>query len=235
MPALQSMRSLTSEAIENQLMLMWRQAARADLASGNPVVAHNSVMTLMAFTSDKERSHRIAQVVGDIIAQVAARAIVLIPAPQQPSAPPLDVSLSIQERDSSGQLAHGEAIVIKAHDDTVRHLPGAVLPLVLSGLPAFLWWSGEPPWHTELLDALVDGCDRLIVDSSETASGQRTLVRLNELSSRKKTSLGITDLNWFRQEPWRELVAQFFDDATTRAISMASSASVSSTRRATTR
>ena len=59
LPAVHSMRSLTSDAIENQLMLMWRQAAHADLATGSPVVAHNSVMTLIAFTGHEERSHRI--------------------------------------------------------------------------------------------------------------------------------------------------------------------------------
>lgn len=205
------LRTLTSEAIESELMTMWRQAATVGLASGNPVLAHNSVMTLVAYTPDTEHGQRVGEVVGALIGQVAARAIVLVPVPAQPGSPPVEVSLRIQDRDAQNKPAHGEEILIQAHDDAVWHLPGAVLPLVLSGLPAFLWWTGEPPWHTELFDALVDGCDRLIVDSSEVAHAERTLVRLAELVSRKKSSCAVTDLNWCRQLPWRELVAQFFD------------------------
>jgi glucose-6-phosphate dehydrogenase assembly protein OpcA len=205
------LRTLTSDAIENQLMVMWRQVASTDLASGNPVLAHNSVMTLVAYTPGKQQSRRVCEVVGDVLGRVAARAIVLVPVPAQPGAPPVEVSLRIHERDANNQPAHGEEILIQAHDDAVWHLPGAVLPLVLSGLPAFLWWTGEPPWQTELFDALVDGCDRLIVDASEVEHAERTLVRLHELVGRKKTSCAVTDLNWRRQTPWRELVAQFFD------------------------
>jgi len=211
------LRTLTSEAIESELMAMWRQAATVGLASGNPVLAHNSVMTLVAYTPDSAHGQRVGEVVGAIIGQVAARAIVLVPVLTQPGTPPVEVALRIQERDTQNQPAHGEEILIQAHDDAVWHLPGAVLPLVLSGLPAFLWWTGEPPWHKELFDALVDGCDRLIVDSSEVTHVERTLVRLAELVSRKKSSCAVTDLNWSRQLPWRELVAQFFDAPNVRA------------------
>jgi glucose-6-phosphate dehydrogenase assembly protein OpcA len=205
------LRTLTSEAIERALMVMWRQVATVGLASGNPVLAHNSVMTLVAYTPDQAYGRRVGEVVGAIIGQVAARAIVLVPVPAQPGTPPVEVSLRIQDRDAQNQPAHGEEILIQVHDEAVWHLPGAVLPLVLSGLPAFLWWTGEPPWQKELFDALVDGCDRLIVDLSEVTHAEHALVRLAELVSRKKTSCAVTDLNWCRQLPWRGLVAQFFD------------------------
>jgi glucose-6-phosphate dehydrogenase assembly protein OpcA len=206
------MLQLTSDAIENQLMLMWRQVASAAQASGALVVARSSVLTLVVYTGGNGRSERVCRQVDSIIAQVAARGIVLVPEPAAPGGAPIAVTLSVMQTDAAGNPAHGERILIQAHDDAVRHLPGAVLPLILSGLPAFLWWTGEPPWRTELFEAMVDGCDRLLVDTSDVTQAERALVGLSDLMKRKKASCAITDLNWMRQMPWRELVAQFFDD-----------------------
>ena len=42
-----------------------------------------------------------------------------------------------------------------------------VEPLLISDLPVFLRWRGEPPWGAPELEQLVDLTDRLIVDSTE--------------------------------------------------------------------
>ncbi len=214
--SLAPLRALTSGAIENQLAAMWRQVSSADLAAGGAAVARASVMTLVAYAENPARGKLVEEVISDLIAQMAARAIVLMPTPAQPASPSIEVALYIKDRDANNNAGHGEEVLIRAHDDAVWHLAGAVLPLVLSGLPAFLWWTGEPPWHTELLESLVDGCDRLIVDGSEVSHVERSLVRLAELVSRKKHSCAVTDLNWRRQRPWRELIAQFFDAPSVR-------------------
>jgi len=206
------LRHVTSDAIEEQLSRMWREGTEAALAAGSPVLARNSLLTLVVYAPGDERGRSVLREVRRITAQMPVRAIALVPGPAAPGSAPLDVSLSITQRDASGNPAHGEEILLLAYDDVVRHLPGAVLPLILSGLPSFLWWAGEPPWRTELLEALVDGCDRLIVDASEAAQAERALTGLADLMRRKKSSCAISDLNWARQAPWRELVAQFFDD-----------------------
>jgi hypothetical protein len=170
----------------------------------------------VAYTGGDGHSERVCRQVDSIIAQVAARGIVLVPEPgsprSKPGAAPISVTLSVMQTDASGNPAHGERILIQAQDDAVRHLPGAVLPLILSGLPAFLWWTGQPPWRKELFEAMVDGCDRLLVDTSDMTQAEHALLGLSDLMKRKKASCAITDLNWMRQKPWRELVAQFFDD-----------------------
>src|SRR5436305_1710619 len=42
-----------------------------------------------------------------------------------------------------------------------------VEPLLISDLPVFLRWRGEPPWDAPELEQLVDLTDRLVVDSTE--------------------------------------------------------------------
>ena len=120
-------------------------------------------------------------------------------------------------RTEGGASSYGEQIVLEARDGTARHMPGAVLPLILSGLPSFLWWNGEPPWRTEQFEAMVDGCDRIIVDTSEMTHGEDGLVALDDIDRRKLSNCAFSDFNWTRQQPWRELVAGFFDADVLRA------------------
>ena len=207
-------------------------AASAD-GGGQSVVAHNSVMTLIAYTGDEERAQRIEQVAAPSSRRCRARHR-LIPAHSAAHiAAARGLASSIQSATANGAPGsrrgdpHQGATTTPSH-----HLPGAVLPLIALGLPSFLWWSGEPPWHTELFEALVDGCDRLIVDTSEAANAQRALCRAQRSGAAQEDAAAASAISTgARQAPWRELVAQFFDDHAMRAYLEASIASPSNSRR----
>lgn len=210
------MRPVAVDEIEQELTLIWREAANSSLASGGGVVARNSVLSLVVFAGSEGGARAIINEIEYITRQIASRAVVIITDQGRSYGTPFDVSVGITQRDASGAATHGEQILIKASEEAVRHLPGTVLPLILSGLPSFLWWPGEPLWRTEVLEAMVDGCDRMIVDTSNAVHGGQALIALYDLLRRKKASCAITDLNWAYQAPWREMVAQFFDEMTLR-------------------
>ena len=74
-----------------------------------------------------------------------------------------------------------------------------VEPLLISDLPVFLRWRGEPPWGAPELEQLVDVTDRLIVDSNEWDGLPDPYARLAELFSRCAAS----DIAWARTSRWR--------------------------------
>ena len=78
-----------------------------------------------------------------------------------------------------------------------------VLPLLISDLPVFLRWRGDPPFGSQPLDQLLGVVDRLIVDSSEWKDPRSELPRLAELVDR----VAVSDIAWARTQPWREAVA----------------------------
>ena len=78
-----------------------------------------------------------------------------------------------------------------------------VEPLLISDLPVFVRWRGEPPWGTAELEQLVDVTDRLIVDSTEWDDLPERIRRLAELFSRCAAS----DIAWARTSRWREHLA----------------------------
>jgi glucose-6-phosphate dehydrogenase assembly protein OpcA len=78
-----------------------------------------------------------------------------------------------------------------------------VEPLLISDLPVFLRWRGEPAWGAPELEQLVDVTDRLIVDSTEWDDVPGSYARLAELFPRCAAS----DIGWARTSRWREHLA----------------------------
>jgi glucose-6-phosphate dehydrogenase assembly protein OpcA len=78
-----------------------------------------------------------------------------------------------------------------------------VEPLLISDLPVFLRWRGEPPWGTQELEQLVDVTDRLIVNSIEWDDVPGPYARLAGLFPRCAAS----DIAWARTSRWRSHLA----------------------------
>jgi Glucose-6-phosphate dehydrogenase subunit len=78
-----------------------------------------------------------------------------------------------------------------------------VEPLLISDLPVFLRWRGEPPWDAPELEQLVGVTDRLIVDSTEWEDLPVPYRRLAEIFPRTATS----DIAWARTSRWRSHLA----------------------------
>jgi glucose-6-phosphate dehydrogenase assembly protein OpcA len=78
-----------------------------------------------------------------------------------------------------------------------------VEPLLISDLPVFLRWRGEPPWGTPALEQLVGVANRLIVDSTEWDDVPDSYGRLVELFGRCAAS----DIAWARTSRWRSHLA----------------------------
>jgi len=83
-----------------------------------------------------------------------------------------------------------------------------VEPLLISDLPVFLRWRGEPSWGAPELEQLVGVADRLIVDSTEWEGLPDSYARLAELFSRCAAS----DIAWARTSRWRSHLATLWPE-----------------------
>lgn len=82
-------------------------------------------------------------------------------------------------------------------------LPSAVLSLLVTDLPTFVWWQGPIPDDLSLLSELARHATSTIVDSNiSSLEGVAAVGRLDP---------AVTDLAWLRLEPWREAIASLFD------------------------
>jgi glucose-6-phosphate dehydrogenase assembly protein OpcA len=78
-----------------------------------------------------------------------------------------------------------------------------VEPLLISDLPVFLRWRGEPSWESPELEQLVGVTDRLIVDSTEWQGLPGPYDKLADLFDRT----AVSDIAWARTSRWRALLA----------------------------
>lgn len=120
----------------------------------------------------------------------------------------------------------GEQISIEAHGSAFNQAAGILLSLLLPDLPVILWWPGKAPFDSPLLSRLYHMIDRVIVDSATFTDPDYDLTRMAKLHGKEvvggDVSIAsypgyvISDMNWLRLNPWREIVAQFFDTPTTQ-------------------
>jgi glucose-6-phosphate dehydrogenase assembly protein OpcA len=103
-----------------------------------------------------------------------------------------------------------EQITILATGDAVRAAASIAQPLFKPDLPVYVWWLNDPPEDMKLFMNFVDISNRVIVDSSNFLTPEDSLSTLSSLMQEAPQS-SLSDLNWGRITPWRQLVAQFFD------------------------
>jgi glucose-6-phosphate dehydrogenase assembly protein OpcA len=132
-----------------------------------------------------------------------ARTIILVPVPGRRSAVEAHAAVRDFEMEG-GREVLSEVIELRLRGDAARHPASIVLPLLISDLPAFCRWRGQPDWNGDALGELVGVVDRLVVDSGEWPGLPGAYGRLSELFE----DAAVSDLAWRRTLPWRAALAE---------------------------
>ncbi|HUJ55097.1 MAG TPA: glucose-6-phosphate dehydrogenase assembly protein OpcA [Gaiellaceae bacterium] len=177
---------------------------RAETAAQSPSM-RTSVMTHLAWVPEPWAERARAALAG--MAELhPSRTIILLPDPDA-SESRIDARAAVERYEVPGTE---RGVVTEVIELTLRGMrakaPASVVePLLISGLPVFLRWRGEPPWGATELDQLVGVTDRLIVDSTEWDEDEVPFAygRLASLFSRCAAS----DIAWARTSRWRAHLA----------------------------
>ena len=197
-------------ALERELARL-RRSMGAHAREQGVTVARASVLNLVVFATREIHARRAARTIDELASRHPSRAIVVVTDRDRDGAPPeLEMHCHLPLQGEAQQVSY-EQILIRARGDADRRLVSAVIPLLLPDLPVFLWWTETPPLDASYFDELLALADRLIVDSADFARPDRTLPRLHAVARAGHGSYGVTDFNWTRITPWRELTSQFFD------------------------
>ena len=180
--------------IERQLARM-RASAIDDTQQPNQ---RTSVMTHIAWVPPHwvEAAERTLEGMED---SHPSRTIVLTPDADAPSG--LDVNLSVRCFSAGDQAVASELIWFRLRGDRTAAPASLVLPLVISDLPVFLRWRGQPPFGASQFEQLIELADRFVVDSSEWDE-----LRYRELSDHFDRA-AVSDIAWTRIHDWRVKLA----------------------------
>jgi Glucose-6-phosphate dehydrogenase subunit N-terminal domain/Glucose-6-phosphate dehydrogenase subunit C-terminal domain len=142
-----------------------------------------------------------------------SRTLLLVPQPEADDG--LDALLSLRCYPIGDRAVCGEVIELQLRGNRASAPASIVLPLLISDLPVFCRWRGQPVWDSTEFTQLVEIVDRLIVDSTEWPDLPGAYARLAELFP----TVVVSDIAWERTERWRSLLSSLWPEVgTVRAI-----------------
>lgn len=179
---------------------------RGEVASQRPSI-RTSVMTHLAWVPEPWLDAARAALAG-MNERHPSRTVLLVPTPEADDG--IDAEVSVESYDVPGvdRRVVTEVIELRLRGARSRAPASVVEPLLISGLPVFLRWRGEPDWDAQELDQLVTIVDRLVVDSTEWDGLPASYARLAALFER----VVVSDIAWQRTSRWRRLLASLWPD-----------------------
>jgi glucose-6-phosphate dehydrogenase assembly protein OpcA len=189
-----------------------RRAQSAHAREQGRVLARASVLNLVVFADREVHARRAARSVAELARRHPSRAIVVLVdrSAREGVEARIEMHCHLPVADGATQVCY-EQILVRARGDSDARLASAVIPLLVPDLPVFLWWTGTPPTSGRSFGDLVGLANRLIVDSADVATPEVMLPNIARICAQARGLFGVTDLNWTRLTPWREIVTAFFD------------------------
>lgn len=145
---------------------------------------------------------RARRVLAGMAERHPARTIFLVPMAGRTSCVEADAKV-LDFAVGGGKEVLSEVIELRLRGEAAKHPASVVLPLLISDLPAFCRWRGQPAWGSQALTELTGVVDRLVVDSSEWPRIPAAYGELARLFDR----VAVSDLAWRRTLGWRAALA----------------------------
>lgn len=162
-----------------------------------------SVMTHIAWVPP-EWQHIAEETLAGMEERHPSRTLLLVPRPGEPDG--LDAQLSLRCFPVGDRAICGEVIELTLRGNRATAPASIALPLLISDLPVFIRWRGQPEWDSTEFHQLIGIVDRLVVDSTEWTDLPAPYARLVEVFDR----VVVSDIAWERTERWRSRLASLW-------------------------
>jgi glucose-6-phosphate dehydrogenase assembly protein OpcA len=178
---------------------------RANEADDGTPELRTSTMTHIVWCPPEWRPKARATLAG-LLERHPARTIFLIPSPGGEAKIETRVELKDFELQGLSREVLSEVIELRLRGSAADHPGSIVLPLLVSDLPVFCRWRGEPDWDSVPLAEIVALTDRLVVDSAEWRHVPNAYASLQGLFGR----VAVSDIAFSRTLPWRRRLAELW-------------------------
>ncbi|HZT92259.1 MAG TPA: glucose-6-phosphate dehydrogenase assembly protein OpcA [Gaiellaceae bacterium] len=192
---------VTIAQIERELARLRYESAR----EGAQPNLRTSVMTHIAWVPPAWQ-HQAEETLAGMAERHPSRTLLLVPRPDEPDG--LDALVSLRCFPIGDRAICGEVVELTLRGERAHAPASIVLPLLISDLPVFMRWRGEPWWDSGELEQLLGIVDRLVVDSTEWEGLPAPYARLAEWFDR----VAVSDIAWDRTERWRSLLASLWPE-----------------------
>lgn len=174
-----------------------------------------SVMNLVAWVPNQADAEDVEAVADSLREHHPSRAIIIVPADGSDR---IDARVEIMSSVAPGGSCTllFEQIVLTLHGAVAAHAGSAVIPLLRSELPTYLWWPTAPDPSSPTFLELVRIADRVVTETGRGLRGREALSRLAAVTAHSPAP--VTDLAWAILTPWRQVLATSLRDETLTAV-----------------
>lgn len=202
-------RQVEPQVIERALEDLWISLPRSEGAPGSLNMRAVMANLLSIGGSDREIEAAMA-VVGNVIGRNPCRVIAVKSEPDiDPPELTAEVAVICQDSKKSQRSVCCDQIRLSARGIMADNLPSLTATLFVPDLPVVVWWP-KPPFARKDFELFAKQATRVVVDSAGYAlEDLSALARFVEQA--RRLGVAVSDLNWGRLTPYRQLFAQFFD------------------------
>lgn len=181
-----------------------RYMMAGDRSPGDGFALRTSLMNMVAYSEREEDTDLAARVIEDLASHHPSRALIVLARPAgEKSHIEAQLAAHCHISRTLEQSVCCEEILLKVSGPTARHLHSIIVPLLVPGLPVYLWWTDRLPADSHLILQLMEAADHVIVDSNRFGDQLADLLTLSRLHD-KEPRAALGDLSWRRLEHWRE-------------------------------
>src|SRR5215472_332696 len=206
-------KTVQPDQVEQELMSLWHLAADNMRISQNMNV-RTSVLNFVICALGTDSARRASSLLREQLSTHIARVtlVILDTDGELPSEVRTWVTLRSFHIISDVMRHPFEQITVTLAGDAVHSAANIIQSLLKPDLPVYLWWVDDLPTDVSIFARLISSSSRVIIDSNDFTSPEERIQTLSEILQ-DTPDCALSDLNWGRATPWRELIAQFFDVA----------------------
>jgi glucose-6-phosphate dehydrogenase assembly protein OpcA len=177
----------------------------------------SSVLDVIIIASAMAEAEPAAAAVETLAMHHPCRALVILDEPGA-GASRIDATITARAAPEPGDGGRvHEQVFLRVHGAAAEHIPSLVDPFLLPDVATYLWWTGSPPVRTARFLAALEAADVLLLDSARFERPYESFTALAEVAAGSETTV-FGDFHWARLQPWREVLAQFFNPSDRRGF-----------------
>lgn len=203
------------EQILKGLGKLWTSLGEEEKQHGKPTVLRACAMTLIVATDETDGGFSASQTISELMREHPSRGIVLAVSDQAEKGLEARVLAQCWKPFGKAQQICCEQIEITARPENWPHVGPTLIGLTAADLPVIFWCRHKAALGASAtkdqragLDAIVNLATKVIIDTT----GENAITAFRLIASLRGRDRHVADLEWARLTPWREPLAQIFDN-----------------------
>jgi glucose-6-phosphate dehydrogenase assembly protein OpcA len=203
------------EKVLKGLSSLWTSLAQEEKQQGKPTVLRACAMTLIVASDEPDKGFAASQTISDLMRSHPSRGIVIYISHEAEHDLEARVLAQCWKPFGKAQQICCEQIEIAARPESWPNVGRTLVGLTVADLPVIFWCRHSAALRSDAsadekagLDAVLELSTKVIIDTSdyEPASAFELIHRLGT------SDRIVADLEWTRLTPWRQPIAQIFDN-----------------------